>query len=50
VLPPGTLTDEASRKRFHKEAIALSSLNHPNVATIHDFTLAVGMIQMSFSL
>jgi len=37
VLPPGKLTDEAARKRFRKEALALSKLNHPNVAVIHDF-------------
>ena len=37
VLPAGALSDEAARKRFRKEAIALSKLNHPNIATIHDF-------------
>jgi len=37
VLPSGTLTDEIARKHFHKEALILSQLNHPNVATIHDF-------------
>src|SRR5271157_2011071 len=37
VLPPGTLGDESARRRFHKEALALSKLNHPNIATIHDF-------------
>src|SRR5215469_9087313 len=37
VLPPGTLTDESARKDFRKEALILSKLNHPNVATIHDF-------------
>jgi len=43
VLPPGTLADEPSRKRFHKEAIALSKLNHPNIATIHDFDTQQGV-------
>ena len=32
VLPPGTLIDESARKHFHKEALILSQLNHPNVA------------------
>jgi eukaryotic-like serine/threonine-protein kinase len=43
VLPPGTLADEHSRKRFRKEALALSKLNHPNVATIHDFDTQQGV-------
>ncbi len=37
VLPTGTLADEAARKRFCKEALALSKLNHPNIETVHDF-------------
>jgi eukaryotic-like serine/threonine-protein kinase len=37
VLPSGTLTDETARKRFRKEALALAKLNHPNVATVHEF-------------
>jgi len=37
VLPAGTLADEAARKRFRQEALALSKLNHPNIATVHEF-------------
>jgi len=37
VLPQGFLTDEAARRRFHTEALALSKLNHPSIATVFDF-------------
>jgi len=43
VLPTGTLDDESARKRFRKEALALSKLNHPNIATIHDFDTQHGV-------
>ena len=43
VLPPGTLTDESARKHFHKEALILSQLNHPNIATVHDFDTQQGV-------
>ena len=43
VLPPGTLIDESARKHFHKEALILSQLNHPNVTTIHDFDTQQGV-------
>src|SRR6266571_1706130 len=37
VLPEGLLADEKARQRFRREALALSQLNHPHIATIHDF-------------
>jgi len=37
VLPAGALADESARKRFRKEALALSKLSHPHVATVYDF-------------
>jgi eukaryotic-like serine/threonine-protein kinase len=42
VLSPGVLSDEKARKRFRNEALALAKLNHPNIATIHDFDTEAG--------
>ena len=43
VLPTDILADETARKRFRKEALALSKLNHPNIATVHDFDTQDGV-------
>ena len=36
VLPMGLFDNEAARKRFHKEALALAKLSHPNIAIVYD--------------
>ncbi len=43
ILPAGTFGNETARKRFRKEALILSKLNHPNIATIHDFDTQEGV-------
>jgi serine/threonine protein kinase len=43
VLPAGMLANEAARRRFRKEAQALSKLNHPNIQTVHDFDTQGGV-------
>jgi serine/threonine-protein kinase len=37
-LPAGFLTDETTLKRFQREARLASSLDHPNICTVHDLT------------
>ena len=37
VLPSGSLADESAHKQFRKEALSLARLNHPNIATVHEF-------------
>jgi len=43
VLPAGKLADEAARKQFRKEALALAKLNHPNIETVLEFNKQDGL-------
>jgi serine/threonine-protein kinase len=43
VLRAGALADHAARRRFRKEALALSRLNHPNIETVHEFDTQDGI-------
>ena len=42
LLLPGTLAHPTLRERFRREALVLSRLSHPGVATIFDFDVANG--------
>lgn len=50
VLPAGTLTDEAARKQFRKEALALARLSHPNIATVFEFSAQDGVDFLAMEL
>jgi serine/threonine protein kinase/tetratricopeptide (TPR) repeat protein len=43
VLPAGTLDSESARRQFRREALALAKLNHPNIATVHEFSSSGGL-------
>ena len=43
LLPPGAIGGEGARSRFRTEALALSKLNHPNIAVVHDFDTQKGI-------
>jgi eukaryotic-like serine/threonine-protein kinase len=50
VLPTGMLADEAARKQFRKEALALAKLNHPNIETVFEFASQDGVDFLAMEL
>ena len=50
VLPTGTLADDAARKQFRKEALALAKLSHPNIATAFEFSSQGGVDFLAMEL
>ena len=50
VLPTGTLADDAARKQFRKEALALAKLSHPNIATVFEFSSQGGVDFLAMEL
>jgi tetratricopeptide (TPR) repeat protein/predicted Ser/Thr protein kinase len=50
VLPAGTLADEAARRQFRKEALALAKLSHPNIATVFEFSSQQGVDFLAMEL
>jgi len=43
VLSRGLFADDASRRRFLKEAQSLARLNHPNIAIVHEYGVQDGL-------
>jgi serine/threonine protein kinase/tetratricopeptide (TPR) repeat protein len=50
VLSAGILADEAARKQFRKEALALAKLNHPNIETVYAFSSQDGLDFLAMEL
>jgi eukaryotic-like serine/threonine-protein kinase len=50
VLPAGMLADEAARRQFRKEALALARLNHPNIETVYEFASQDGVDFLAMEL
>jgi len=50
ILSADALSDESARKSFRTEALALSRLNHPHIATVHDFDSEAGPTFLGISL
>jgi len=43
ILHPQIFVDDSARKHFREEALTLSTLNHPAIATVYDFDTQAGV-------
>src|SRR5215469_10049500 len=50
VLPTGAVANESARKQLRKEGLALSKLNHPNIAIVFDFDTQEGVDFLAMEL
>jgi Tol biopolymer transport system component/tRNA A-37 threonylcarbamoyl transferase component Bud32 len=50
LLPPEKIADPARKQRFIHEAKAASALNHPNIVTIYDISMADGVDYIAMEL
>jgi tetratricopeptide (TPR) repeat protein len=50
VLSEGVLADDPARRQFHKEALALAKLSHPNIATVFEFGSQDGLDFLAMEL
>jgi len=50
LLPADLLADDATRVRFRREALALSRIQHPHIAVVHDFAEQDGVAYLVMEL
>jgi tetratricopeptide (TPR) repeat protein len=50
VVSARVLDSEPAQRRLRKEALALSRLNHPNIAVVHDFNIVDGVAFVAMEL
>src|SRR5438876_6043138 len=50
ILPAHLSSNPEARHRFEREARAISSLNHPNICTLHDIGRILKMVGLTLDL